>query len=57
VSWRAISSIKIFMLIARAIALDDVSGAEIGMGLGGVVTNTNDHLWMERTDHCGTRRQ
>jgi hypothetical protein len=48
---------QIFMLPARAIALDDVSGAVAGMGLGGVVTNTDNHLWMERTHRCGTRRK
>ena len=48
---------QIFMLSARAISLDDVSGAVVGVGLGGGITNTDNHLWMERTDRCGTRRK
>ncbi len=44
---------QIFMLPARAIALDHVSSAVIDMGLGVVVTNPDDHRWMERTDYWG----
>jgi len=46
---------QIFMLPARAIALDRVSSAVLGMGLGGVVTTPDGPLWMERADHSGAR--
>ena len=48
---------QIFMLPTRATALDDVSGAVVSVGLRGGVANTDNHLWMERTDRCGTRRK
>ena len=45
------------MVPARAIALDDVFGAVVGMGLGRGVTNPDSHLWMERTERCGMGRE
>ena len=44
---------QFFVVPARAIALDDVFGAVVGMGLGGGVTNPDSHLWMEWTERCG----
>jgi choline dehydrogenase-like flavoprotein len=43
-----------FPLPHFAVAFDNFSGASISMSLGGVVTDTDSYMRVERANHCGT---
>jgi hypothetical protein len=44
--------VQSFMLPCYAIAFNDFSGTNIGMGFGSVITDTDCYIVMERTNRC-----
>jgi hypothetical protein len=47
---------KSFSLPLRAVGFDDFSGTSKGMALGGIVTDTDSDIRVERANCCGAGR-
>ena len=47
--------VQSFMLPCCAVAFNDFSGANIGVGFRSVITDTHSYIFMERANHCRAR--